>query len=806
MSSTVINSGISVLYLQIASLNPFTVQLVGGSGSGGGSTGPTGPSGIDGYSTNTGATGFTGPQGPALWSIVNSTGNPVILGPTSFILESNQNIASGSYAINIAGLFIQCSLPAVNIANSDAVYVGGWNYWGELSAPNVITFYNVNLEQVGVPQTYTTGDLLQEIYDGVNVTFVLVNNIINSVYYSATTPLIGNQEFLYIGFQPGDPAQLNTYTFTDVNIYPSGICGSTGSTGCTGFTGYTGSTGYTGPAGVNGFSTNTGVTGSTGYTGPIGYTGETGYTGYTGPQGVNGIGGGLILYMNYAENTDPTSVVLTSSELTSVIGSTMNDLTNIIYNPNGGSASTPPDPPGINTSLLSLSPNLSLAQETVTFTTGTSSTLEVPIVQFSVYVTSLNLKTNTIPPGIMDMNLYAKADSKNDENKVGVRFYLLGRQTGVNSYVNLIPGGSDLVYLPNSSTSEVIQLSMYISEVISLDTYDMLQVVVVSKNLNSTSYSGEIYFQSSNTYSHIHSTFSISGEIGPTGYTGCTGPQGSFTPTGVSFGNYVFWDGLQWTVGGLNSVAIGNNSGSIRQNFNAVALGINSGYINQGQYSVAIGNNAGYTGQNVNALALGNNSGYTSQSTGAIAIGYNSGYSTQGNYGISIRYGSNSSASVAQGDYGIAIGYNTNNTNLSTNEIVIGQSATGFGSNTAVISSTSGLYCGRYLPTVSGSVITPQSSASGYYMSLTNGFIIQWKDLGSGTLANGSQTQRIWTFPINFPNACIYKNVNVTSSGGHVYGIIVNSFESGSTVNFTFMNVGGLSYSWTNSLAIAIGY
>jgi hypothetical protein len=252
-------------------------------------------------------------------------------------------------------------------------------------------------------------------------------------------------------------------------------------------------------------------------------------------------------------------------------------------------------------------------------------------------------------------------------------------------------------------------------------------------------------------------------------------------------------------------VSIGNSAGSIGQGGSSVGIGLNAGYANQGQYCIAIGQNAGYTGQNSYSVALGNSAGYRNQSTGAIAIGYNAGYTGQGNYGISIGYGSNSSTSVSQGNYGIAIGYNTSNTNLSTNEIVIGQSGTGFGSNTAIISSLAGLYCGQYLPTVSGSVITPQSSASGYYMSLTNGIIVQWKDLGGGTLAPGATNGAVWTFPVSFPNACIYKNANLTSNLS-LYGVVVNTYETGSTINLTYFNTTVVFQTWTKALVIAIGY
>ena len=283
-----------------------------------GYTGCTGPQGTDGNATNTGATGpqgSTGPQGPAIWNITGYD-NPVILGPKSFIIQTNQHIESDYYNINLAGLFIQIPLPLVDIGNSDDIYVGGNFYYAMLSPPNTITFYN-NTTIVGSPQIYETGDFLVQVYDGFNVSFILIKNTTSGVYYSVSTNLTRIQDYLYIGADNTDITQLNIYTFTNVSVYSTGLRGYTGSTGpegvqgpqgsqgiqgnegTTGYTGYTGpqgTTGVTGPRGTSGSSgmgftgpQGTGTTGYTGYTGPRG-TGTTGYTGYTGPQGAGTTG------------------------------------------------------------------------------------------------------------------------------------------------------------------------------------------------------------------------------------------------------------------------------------------------------------------------------------------------------------------------------------------------------------------------------------------------------------------------------------------------------------------------------------
>ncbi len=134
------------------------------------------------------------------------------------------------------------------------------------------------------------------------------------------------------------------------------------------------------------------------------------------------------------------------------------------------------------------------------------------------------------------MNLYAKADSNNDINNIGLRYFLLGRTSG-GTYTNLIANGSDLNYLYDFITSQLINLSIYIQNPVDITPYTSLHVVITSRNRNSSSHTAEVYFQSSNTYSHLHSTFGIAGTTGPsgsTGPTGLTGPTGETGPTGTT--------------------------------------------------------------------------------------------------------------------------------------------------------------------------------------------------------------------------------------------------------------------------------
>lgn len=300
-----------------------------------------------------------------------------------------------------------------------------------------------------------------------------------------------------------------------------------GSTGPTGNTGPTGSTGDTGPTGHVG--ANSTVTGPTGNTGPTGHVGAdstvTGPTGNTGADGINGTSGGLILYMNYSNSTSPTLTPLSTTVLSTVTGQTIQGPSAITYSPTQNTS----------VSSLGLAPNLALAQTTISFTTPASNTVDVVITQFAIYLSDLVLYPDYVPPGVWEMNLYAKAGTNNDENKIGLRFFVLGRdKTDSTHYTSLVTNGSDLNYLYDSTTSQIISLNMYIQSIIDLTPYDLLHVVVTSRNLNSTAHQALIYFQTSNTYSHIHtsigSTNSYTGSTGPTGSTGSTGSTG---PTGT---------------------------------------------------------------------------------------------------------------------------------------------------------------------------------------------------------------------------------------------------------------------------------
>ena len=229
------------------------------------------------------------------------------------------------------------------------------------------------------------------------------------------------------------------------------------------------------------------------------------------------------MYMNYSESTTPTLTPLTTAQVSTITGVTMVNLTGITYTPTQNT----------NVSLLSQTANLALPQTTLTFVTphGVNNNIS-PIVQFAVKISDLNL--STIPPGTWDMNIYAKATANSDVDHIGLRYYLIGYNSGTSTYANLEPSGSDTIYLYDHVTPLKIELSLIIPTVVSLTPYDFLWVVVASTNRNTNDRSAQVYFQSASTYSHIHTSFIAIGATGATGPQGVTGATGATGATGTA--------------------------------------------------------------------------------------------------------------------------------------------------------------------------------------------------------------------------------------------------------------------------------
>ena len=254
--------------------------------------------------------------------------------------------------------------------------------------------------------------------------------------------------------------------------------------------------------------------------------------------------------MNYASDTSPTYTPRTAAELTTITGTPIQAATSVNYSPTQNT----------DVSLLSITPDLSAAQTSITFTTPHSATTDALVVEFAINVADLIGGQTVIPPGIWDMTIHAKANANSDINHVGLRFWVIGRTSG-GAYTKLTTNGSDIEYLFQHEQPQDITLSLVFATPVDISSYASIHVVVVSHNQNNQNRRAVVYFQSSATYSHIHTSFSVpgttgptgptgpTGTTGPTGYTGNTGPIGSLNTTVQPVSFFETGVPINWTLG-----------------------------------------------------------------------------------------------------------------------------------------------------------------------------------------------------------------------------------------------------------------
>jgi hypothetical protein len=149
-----------------------------------------------------------------------------------------------------------------------------------------------------------------------------------------------------------------------------------------------------------------------------------------------------------------------------------------------------------------------------------------------------------------------------------------------------------------------------------------------------------------------------------------SGVSGSL-PNGTNYGDYVFWNGTEWTVGNQN-INLGSFSGSTTQGDNSVAIGNGAGNSNQGDNSIAIGNGASQSNQGDNSISIGVSAGESSQGSFSISIGHNSARYNQGESSVSI---GDNSGTTGQGIASTCIGYYAGNINQGDNALAIGDGA-----------------------------------------------------------------------------------------------------------------------------------
>jgi hypothetical protein len=158
--------------------------------------------------------------------------------------------------------------------------------------------------------------------------------------------------------------------------------------------------------------------------------------------------------------------------------------------------------------------------------------------------------------GLWDLNVFAVATANNDLGHLEITFsaYIIDASAvshpqvpgttivdtvnaatipPVNLPVNVTKiGNSSTVATINSTIISEYTSSLYIPYT-SISTYiaPYLQIQIYIHNNNANTRNGTIYYQSSATYSHLHTTLGLVGPTGPQGYTGSFGPTG---PTGVT--------------------------------------------------------------------------------------------------------------------------------------------------------------------------------------------------------------------------------------------------------------------------------
>jgi len=139
----------------------------------------------------------------------------------------------------------------------------------------------------------------------------------------------------------------------------------------------------------------------------------------------------------------------------------------------------------------------------------------------------INLSQQTfIPPGIWDLNLFASVDAIASIG-VYVKFQLYGRTSGGVETL-LGTSGTDLV---DVTTVQQYTCSLDIPYT-DISSYASLIVKILADNTTGSTRTLTTYYESSTTYSHLHTSFSVVGNTGTTGTTGPTGSTGYTGPMG----------------------------------------------------------------------------------------------------------------------------------------------------------------------------------------------------------------------------------------------------------------------------------
>lgn len=520
-------------------LSGFNLSRNGNTGATGpqgqqGQTGPTGPqgsvgaTGSQGATGDTGATGNLGPTGPqgatglaGATGISGPQGATGFQGPSSSLFLYKANTASQTNTYPGAGYISWDNTTQISSGNIFVSHLTDNGIDVDIFLELVFATQQITIQDRNDSDNYQVWQVGTNTSNGSGATrwtTLSVSLVSNSgtgssnftndheLFFAITAGIIGPT-----GAQ--GPQGLLGATGATGLIGPTGATGS-GATGATGITGPQGSQGTTGPTGPQGAQGNTGITGATGVTGPqgdlgatgptgsgatgptgpqgpagdIGSTGATGPTGSgttgptgpTGPAGSNGISSGLVLYIDDAGGTSPTT------------GS-------LLLIPNSGTQTT------VTTSVNAVSGTL-----IGTWTTAAG----VPGV-------------TAVVGGNWNTWLYASRSGAGD-----VRFWAIVEEVasdGTTVLQTLVNGSYATGTTINTGAASLFDFSAYVPATPLSSTASRIRVQLYAQSV--TGIPTLTTYYRDGTISYIVTTVSAN-VVGPTGATGLTGPQGVSGPTG----------------------------------------------------------------------------------------------------------------------------------------------------------------------------------------------------------------------------------------------------------------------------------
>jgi hypothetical protein len=189
-STTTLNNTINNIYIQVTSLNPFTIELQQITSSGTSYIGPTGPIGPIGYTGPIGPIGYTGPIGPS--------GSALIFGGT-YLTHLNSNTALGGQA---AQTLIGDTQPNTSIYNTAIGY------------RTLIQLYNSPYVQ-GSFNTAIGGDSMFGLNNGANNTAIGCQSLYNNGSGNSNVAIGGGAGFNLSGGETNIYIGYSAYSFSD---------------------------------------------------------------------------------------------------------------------------------------------------------------------------------------------------------------------------------------------------------------------------------------------------------------------------------------------------------------------------------------------------------------------------------------------------------------------------------------------------------------------------------------------------------------------------------------------------------------